>query len=107
MKYFVKTGDGTELTIVAGTQMVLLFRQGFLDADDQIRLDGSERWRRIGSIPEYAALIRDEKQDRRRFKTVFLVTLFAVIAFIAFATWWRATQPAPPREQPRIIGVGD
>ena len=58
MKYYIRTEAGRELVLQNGTQVVLLFRQHFLSPEDEIREDGSKRWRKLREVPEYASLIR-------------------------------------------------
>lgn len=86
MRYHIRTHTGEELVVPDGSHVVMLFRQKFLDADDQIRKEGSDRWRRLGDIPEYAAMLRAEKNDISRFKRIFLITtLLACLGIVAAA----------------------
>lgn len=86
MKYHIRTNDGDELTVADGSHVVMLFRQKFLDPDDEIRREGSERWRKLRDIPEYAQMIRAEKSDLKQFRTIFVVTAFlGLIAIVAAA----------------------
>ena len=85
MRYYIRTREGQELTVTDGSHVVMLFRQKFLDPDDEIRSEGSDRWRRMRDIPEYAAMMRAERADASRLKGVFLiVTLVACLAIVAF-----------------------
>lgn len=85
MRYYIRTKEGQELTVADGSHVVMLFRQKFLSPDDEIRREGSERWRRMRDIPEYAAMMRAERADASRLKGVFLiVTLVACLAIVAF-----------------------
>lgn len=84
MKYYVRTEAGKELVLRNGTQVVLLFRQCFLSPDDQLRQEGSERWRRIGDIPEYASLIRSEAQDRHQFKWLLYISTALTFAGLLY-----------------------
>ncbi|AKU90455.1 hypothetical protein [Vulgatibacter incomptus] len=84
MKYHIRSKGGQELTVPDGSHVIMLFRQRFLDPDDEIRRDDQQRWRRLRDVPEYASMMRAERHDTRRFKTVFLVTaLLGVIGAIA------------------------
>lgn len=83
MKYHIRTQAGQELTVADGSHVVMLFRQKFLEPDDEIRKDGSEKWRKLRDIPEYASMMRSEKSDLKQFKLVFLiVALLACLGII-------------------------
>ncbi|WP_373047994.1 hypothetical protein [Vulgatibacter sp.] len=84
MKYHIRTGSGDELT-ADGQQVVRLFRQKFLEPDDEIRKEGSEKWRKLRDIPEYASMMRSEKSDVARFKKIFFVTALLACLFIVIA----------------------
>lgn len=85
MKYQIRTKAGQELS-ADGQHIVMLFRQKFLDPDDEIRREGSEKWRRLRDIPEYASMMRSEQSDLARFKWIFFVTaLLACLAIVAAA----------------------
>ena len=75
MKYYIRTREGEELTVSDGSHVVMLFRQKFLSPDDEIRREGSERWRKMRDVPEYASMMRQEQSDVSRFKNVFIVVL--------------------------------
>lgn len=88
MKYYIRTREGEELTVADGSHVVMLFRQKFLSPDDEIRKEGSERWRRMRDIPEYASMMRQEQTDVSRFKNVFilvfLVFCLLIVSFLLF-----------------------
>jgi len=85
LKYQIRTKSGEELT-ADGTHIVMLFRQKFLEPDDEIRREGSEKWRRLRDIPEYASMMRSEKSDATRLKRIFFITaLVACLAIVAAA----------------------
>ena len=85
MKYEIRTRAGQELT-ADGSHVVMLFRQKFLEPDDEIRREGSEKWRKIRDIPEYASMMRSEQSDVARFKRIFFITaLLACLAIVAAA----------------------
>ena len=83
MKYYVRTGETGELLVPSGAQLVILLRQRFLGPEDEVRREGSTRWRRLRDIPEFAAMLRSERVDRMQFKWIFygvtLVTLASVL----------------------------
>ena len=83
MKYEIRTKSGQELT-ADGQHIVMLFRQKFLEPDDEIRREGSDKWRKLQDIPEYASMMRSEQSDVARFKKIFFVTaLLACLAIVA------------------------
>ena len=86
MRYHIRTQDGDELVVPDGTHLVMLFRQKFLGPEDEIRKEGSQKWRKMGEIPEYASMLRSEKTDVARFKRIFFLTaLLACLAIVAAA----------------------
>lgn len=89
MKYHIRTNGGDELTVADGSHVVMLFRQKFLDPDDEIRREGSDRWRKLRDIPEYAQMIRAEKTDMRQFRTIFVVVAFLCLLAMVAAAWFR------------------
>jgi hypothetical protein len=85
VKYHIRTRSGQELT-ADGSHIVMLFRQKFLEPDDEIRKEGSEKWRKLRDIPEYASMMRSEAGDVARFKKIFFITaLLACLAIVAAA----------------------
>jgi hypothetical protein len=85
MKYFIRTGDGRELEVRSGSHVVMLFRQHFLTPDDEIRKDGSTRWRKLREVPEYASMVRAEEHDKRQFKWLLYASTAAVFALLLAA----------------------
>ena len=84
MKYEIRTKAGQVLNVRDGSHIVMLFRQKFLEPDDEIRAQGAEKWRRLRDIPEYAAMMRSEESDIARFKKIFVLTaLFACLFIVA------------------------
>lgn len=83
MKYHIREpGSQGELTVPDGAYLVMLVRQKFLDPDDEVRRDGSEHWRRIRDVPEYAQMLRAEKNDASQFARVFVATTLMVMALV-------------------------
>jgi len=83
MRYQIRTEDGTEFEIPDGAHLLMLLRQRFLDADDQIRRVGQSNWRRLGDIPEYQEILREARSSRFGLKSVLVVAfLLACIAMI-------------------------
>lgn len=83
MRYEIRTGEGTKFDVADGAQLLMLLRQRFLDADDQIRRTGQERWRRLGDIPEYRDALKDAQASRIPIKGIVLaIFLLGCIAMI-------------------------
>lgn len=83
MKYYVRTGENEELLVPSGAQLVVLFRQRFLAPEDEVRREGSTRWRRLQDIPEYASMIRAERVEKVQFKwLLYGVTLVTFAALL-------------------------
>jgi hypothetical protein len=61
VKYIVKTSDG-ELTYGSIHELRAGFDQGLVEADDQVREERSEIWRKAGAIPELRAFAATKKQ---------------------------------------------
>ena len=89
MKYHIRTHEGRELTVADGSHIVMLFRQKFLEPDDEIRKEGSEKWRKLRDIPEYAAMMRAEQSDVTRIRKVFLVVFLLACLFIVSVALFR------------------
>jgi hypothetical protein len=89
MKYQIRTQAGHELDVADGGHVVMLFRQKFLEPDDEIRRVGSEKWRKLRDIPEYAQMMRSEANDVTRFRMVFLVTALLACLGIVLAVFLR------------------
>lgn len=80
MKYYIRTGQDQELSVASGAQLVILLRQHFLTPDDEVRREGSTRWRRLSDIPEYASMIRADHVDKVQFKWIFYVVSLVILA---------------------------
>lgn len=89
MRYQIRSKGGAEFDVADGAQLVRLLRQHLLDMDDEVRRKGQENWRRIRDIPEYAQMIKGEKVDAARFRTVFLITLLVACLVLILAIFSR------------------
>lgn len=84
MKYYIRTGSEEDLVVPSGAQLVLLFRQRFLAPEDEVRREGSTRWRKLRDIPEYAAMIRSEHAERLQFKWILYGVLVVTLASLLY-----------------------
>lgn len=83
MRYEIRTGEGTKFDVADGAQLLMLLRQRFLDADDEIRRTGQSRWRRLGDIPEYQDVLREARASRIPVKgIIFAIFLLSCVAMI-------------------------
>ena len=80
-RYLARDRDGRELIVPSLGDLAALHRSGFLDDDDLVRQERSERWVRAGDMPALRAR-RDRKADRR---WVWLVLLLAALLAGALA----------------------
>jgi hypothetical protein len=84
MKYYIRTGNEDELVVPSGAQLVVLFRQRFLAPEDEVRREGSARWRKLRDIPEYASMIRAERTERLQFKWILYGVLLVTLASLLY-----------------------
>ncbi len=61
MRYFVRSPRGEELTCPTLGDLAALYAQGFLEDDDLVRAERSQRWVRAGDLPALRGL-----RERRR-----------------------------------------
>lgn len=80
MRYFVKNDRGEELVVPSLTDLVGLYTQGFLEDEDFVRAETSERWVKAGSMPALAGI-----RLRRREPARFQMLLLAAIGLVAVA----------------------
>jgi len=95
MRYQIRTGEGTEFEVPDGAFLLMLLRQRFLDADDQIRRVGQARWRRLGDIPEYQEVLREIRSSRIDVKSLFLVAFLLGCIFMILAVLYRLGTTSP------------
>ncbi len=94
MRYEIRTGEGTQFEVADGAQLIMLLRQQFLDADDQIRRRGQERWRRLGDIPEYREILKDVQAKKIPIQGIlFAAFLLGCIAMIIAVLYRLGTTP--------------
>lgn len=81
MRYRVRNARGEELVCPSLGDLHALYRQGFLDDDDQVCAERSGTWERLG---DFAAL-RGERSARHEPRRARL--LLAIAALAALALW--------------------
>jgi hypothetical protein len=83
VKYHIREpGSQGELTVPDGAYLVMLVRQKFLAPEDEVRREGSQHWRRIRDVPEYAQMLRAERHDATQFLRVFVATTLMALALV-------------------------
>jgi hypothetical protein len=91
VRYHIRApGSDGELTVPDGAYLVMLVRQKFLEPDDEVRREGSQHWRKIREVPEYAQMLRGEKRDASQFTRVFITTSLMFVALILLLVIFRA-----------------
>jgi hypothetical protein len=75
-RYVIRNAEGQELVCPSLADLHALYSQGFLTDDDQVRLEGSERWVRAGSMPALHG-VRQRRADPR--KMAYLLVAVAVL----------------------------
>ena len=77
MRFHVRH-DGNELTLPSFADLANLYRVQFLTDDDLVRRESSDRWIRVGDLPELRALhLYDNSGARRAFSVVLWLLLGA------------------------------
>jgi hypothetical protein len=84
MKFYIRTGRDEDLEVPSGAQLVVLLRQRFLSPDDEVRKEGSERWRKLRDIPEYARMFRAERASQLQFKWIFYAVCLGTFGFLLY-----------------------
>lgn len=80
MRYHVRNQQGQELVVPSLTDLHGLYAHGFLDDEDYVRAENSERWVKAGKMPALAG-IRLRKREPARFQMLLL----AAIGLVAVA----------------------
>ena len=92
MRYHVRNSKGEELVCPSLPDLVALYKQGFLDDDDWVRPENSERWLRTGSFPALCG-VRESRRDRRRVWALAALAAVAVGLVAAAARFLRRLGP--------------
>ena len=74
MRYVIKNSRGEELVVPTLTDLVGLYTQGFLDDEDYVRAESSERWVKAGKMPALAG-IRLRRREPGRFQLLLLAAI--------------------------------
>ncbi len=82
MRYFIKNATGEELVVPSLTDLVGLYTQGFIDDEDYVRAETSERWVKAGRMPALAGI----RLRRREPGKLLRLLLLAGIGVAAVAT---------------------
>jgi hypothetical protein len=81
MKFHVRHGDG-ELVVPSFKELQSLYRIGFITADDQLRRENSDRWMRLGDLPELRAMHLYDQSGPRK---AFVVALWLMLGLFALS----------------------
>lgn len=81
MRYYVKNRRGEELVVPSLADLHGLYSQGFLEEDDLVRAESSDRWVRAGLMPALAG-VRLRRREPRKF-ALLVAGAIAVVAAIA------------------------
>ncbi len=81
MRYHVKNAEGQELVCPSLADLHALYSQGFLDDDDLVRPESSQRWVRAGNLPALRG-VREKRRDPRRM-AILLAAAAALAAALA------------------------
>lgn len=76
MKYFVKNPRGDELVCPTLADLAALYAHGFLEDDDLVRAERSQRWQRAGDFPALRGL---KERRREPWKVMALLAAAAVL----------------------------
>ncbi len=77
MKYFVRNPRGDELVCPTLADLAALYQHGFLEDDDLVRAERSQRWLRAGDFPALRGL---KERRREPWKVMVLLAGAAVLA---------------------------
>ncbi|RKH21387.1 hypothetical protein D7Y13_01015 [Corallococcus praedator] len=91
MAYRVRTPDG-ELMFPSLGDIERAYVQGLVDPDDEVREDGSEKWRKASSLPVLAHARRPQAAKDSRAQTLTVlgavaVGVFALVLLVMGSSW--------------------
>ena len=81
MRYHVRNAKGEELVVPSLADLHGLYSQGFLEEDDLVRAESSDRWVPAGQMPALGG-VRLRRREPRKF-ALLVVGAIAVVAAIA------------------------
>jgi len=97
MRFDVRSKDRV-LTLPSFMDLQSLYRVGFLTDDDQVRRENSDRWLRLGDLPELRSMhLYDRSTQRRAFGSLVWLTLglFAIAVTVQLFLSRSSRAPAP------------
>ena len=77
MRYYVKNERGEELVVPSLSDLAGLYNQGFVDDEDYVRAETSDRWVKAGRMPALAG-IRHRQREPGRFQLLLLTAILGV-----------------------------
>ena len=92
MRYYVKNERGEELVVPSLSDLAGLYNQGFVDDEDYVRAETSDRWVKAGRMPALAG-IRHRQREPGRFQLLLLASI--VVVAIAVGAMKRASPLLP------------
>jgi hypothetical protein len=81
MKFHLRH-DGDELVCPSFRELQTLYRIKFLSPDDQVRRENSDRWMRVGDLPELRAMHLYDQDGPRK---AFTLAVWILLGFFALA----------------------
>jgi hypothetical protein len=78
-RYVIRSRQGQELVCPSLADLHALYSQGFLSDDDLVRMEGSQRWIPIGSMPALRG-VRERKTDLRKAAIVLAAAMLLTLA---------------------------
>ena len=79
MRYFVRNARGEELTCPTLGDLAALYSQGFLEDDDLVRAERSERWVPARNLPALRGL-RERRREPWKVTALLLATSILALA---------------------------
>lgn len=74
MKYYVRNQDG-ELTFGSIHELRVMFDQGLVGPDDEVRPEDSQSWRKAAAIPELHASAAARRSDASSARFLFITVV--------------------------------
>ena len=82
MRYHVRNRRGEELVVPSLADLHGLYSQGFLEEEDLVRAESSDRWVPAGQMPALGG-VRHRRREPRRF-ALLVAAAIALVAAIVF-----------------------
>ncbi len=87
MRYHVRNARGEELVCPSLSDLSALYAQGFLEDDDLVRAERSQRWVRAGSMPALRGL-RDRRREPAKMALLLAAAATLALALVLLARLW-------------------